>query len=114
MNAAAKQISQYHIFDGALNKMHVSKQSYVPLGLLILVLLSALVVIYTTNLQRMLCGQLETLKQQAHQLELQWGQLLLEQASLETPERVQQFATEQLHMILPTDKQMYILRVHSQ
>lgn len=114
MNAAAKHISQHNVFDGHLKEVHLSKRSCLHLFLLIAVLFSALAVIYITNLHRMMCSQLETLKQQAHQLELQWGQLLLEQASLATPARVQHLATDKLHMVLPTDKETYILRVRAQ
>ena len=111
MNAAAKHISQYNVFDGRLKEMHLSKQSCFHLFLLVAVLFSALAVIYTTNLHRMMCSQLETLQQQAHQLELQWGQLTLEQASLATPARVEQLASEKLQMVIPLNKQAFLLRV---
>lgn len=114
MNAAARQISQHNVFDGHLKEVHISKQSYFHLFLLVGVLFSALAVIYITNLHRMMCSQLETLEQQAHQLELQWGKLLLEQASLETPRRVQQLASDKLHMVLPLARQTQILRVRIQ
>jgi len=114
MNAAAKQLTQRNVFNGHFSDMHLSKQSCFQLVLLSAVLCSALAIIYTTNLHRMLCSQLESAQQQAHRLELQWGQLLLEQASLATPARVQQLAEDKLQMVLPTDKQTFVLRVRAQ
>jgi len=111
MNAAARQINQSSLFSGQLTDMRLSKQVCMQMALLIAVLLSALAVVYITNLHRITFSQLQVAEQQSHQLELQWGQLLLEQASLATPARVEKFAAEKLHMMLPADKNTFILRV---
>jgi cell division protein FtsL len=110
MNAAARMINQSSVFQGQLGKVHVSRQVYWQTLLLIFMLLSALAVVYTTNLHRVTCSRLQLAEQKAHQLQLQWGQLLLEQASLATPARVEQLATTQLHMVLPANKQAFVLR----
>lgn len=111
MNAAARDINQSNFFHGQLAEMRLSLSHCVQLGLLLLVLASALSVVYMTNLYRMTLSQLESSEQQAHQLQLQWGQLLLEQASLATPSRVQQLAEDKLHMALPMDKQTVVLHI---
>ncbi len=111
MNAAAKVIHQSNFFSGNLAEMRFSKYTYAQISLLFAVLLSALAVVYVTNLHRLTFSQLQTAEQQSHQLKLQWGQLLLEQASLATPARVQQLAEEKLHMVLPLNKQTIILRM---
>lgn len=110
MNAAAKGISQSDFFHGQLVNMRLSKQLCLQIALLVAVLVSALCVVYTTNVHRMTLSQLESAEQQAHQLQLQWGQLLLEQASLATPSRVQMLATDKLHMVLPVRQQTFVLR----
>ncbi len=110
MNAAAKVINQNSVFHGHLGKMQVSRYFYFQSALLCAVLLSALAVVYITNLTRITCSQLQSLEQESHQLQLQWGQLLLEQASLSTPARVEEMATERLHMVLPSRKQAFVLR----
>ncbi len=110
MNAAARGINQSDFFHGHLANMRLSRTLCLRMALLIAVLISALCVVYTTNVHRMSLSQLEQSEQQAHQLKLQWGQLLLEQASLATPSRVQQLATEQLQMALPINKQIFVLR----
>lgn len=111
MNAAAREIHQSNFFSGQFTDMRFSKQLCLQIVLLLAVLISAVAVIYITNLHRITFSQLQVAEQQGHQLQLQWGQLLLEQASLATPARVEQMATEKLHMMLPSDKQTIILRV---
>ncbi len=110
MNAAARGINQSNFFHGQLIHMRLSFSNALQIGLLFSVLLSALAVIYMTNLQRVTLSRLESSEQQTHLLQLQWGQLLLEQASLATPARVQQLAQEKLNMNLPVDKKMMVLR----
>lgn len=110
MNAAARAINQSNLFSGQLLEMRLSKQWCLILSLLVAVLVSSLAVIYTTNEHRLSFSQLQQLEQQSHQLQLQWGQLLLEQASLATPARVEQLASEKLQMRLPSDKDTYVLQ----
>ena len=90
--------------------MRFSRQLCLQLALLFAVLFSAVAVVYVTNLHRLTFSQLQVEEQQSHQLQLQWGQLLLEQASLATPGRVQELAEEKLHMTLPSNKETIILR----
>ena len=111
MNAAAREISQSNFFSGQLSEMRLSRQVWMQLVLLLSVLVSALAVVYVTNLHRLTLNELQLAEQQSNQLQLQWGQLLLEQASLANPARVEQLATEKLQMMLPTSKQTVILRV---
>ncbi len=111
MNAAARVISQSNLFNGQLADMHMSKSIYLLVVLLIAVLMSALGVVYTTNSYRYTFSQVQQEEQQTHHLQLQWGQLLLEQASLATPARVQELATQRLDMILPTSKNTHLLHV---
>jgi cell division protein FtsL len=110
MNAAAKDMSQSDFFHGHLVNMRLSKNMCLNLALQIGVLISALGVVYSTNLNRTVLNQLEQAEQQNHQLKLQWGQLLLEQASLATPSRVQEMAAKKLHMTLPDNQQTFVLR----
>ncbi len=106
MNAAARDINQTNFFHGQLMSMRLSFASVVRLSLMIVVLISALAVIYTTNYCRVTLDQVESAEQVSHKMNLQWGQLLLEQASLSTPSRVELLASEQLKMVLPNTKHM--------
>jgi cell division protein FtsL len=109
MNAAAKVINQSNIFNGHLADMQMSKSLYMMIVLMVAVLVSALAVIYSTNSYRVTLSLVQQEEHQTHLLELQWGQLLLEQASLATPARVQELATNQLNMTLPTAKNTLLL-----
>jgi cell division protein FtsL len=109
MNAAAKVINQGTIFNGQLADMHMSKSLYMLIVLLIAVLISAFAVVYSTNSYRSTFSLVEQEEQQNHFLQLQWGQLLLEQTSLATPARVEELAIEKLKMTLPTAKNTYYL-----
>lgn len=109
MNAAARVINQGTLFNGQLADMHMSKSFYFLIILLVSVLVSALGVIYNTNSYRQTFSQVQQEEQQAHLLQLQWGQLLLEQASLATPARVEELAIGHLKMTLPTTKNTFLL-----
>jgi cell division protein FtsL len=109
MNAAARVINQGNLFNGQLADMHMSKSIYMLIVLLAAVLVSGFTVIYSTNSYRSTLSQVEQEEQQTHFFQLQWGQLLLEQASLATPARVQELATEQLGMTFPDSKNTYLL-----
>jgi cell division protein FtsL len=111
MNAAAKVINQGTLFNGQLADMHLSKSIYLFSVLLLAVIVSALAVIYSTNSFRLTFSQVQQEEQQTHFLQVQWGQLLLEQASLATPYRVEKQAIEQLKMTLPTVKNTYLLKI---
>jgi len=110
MNAAAKMIHQSSLFQGQGARLHVSKALGLQTALLFLVLLSALSVVYAINMHRVTCGQMQMEEQRTHHLQLQWGQLLLEQASLATPARVEALATNKLHMVLPSHRRTFTLR----
>lgn len=110
MNTAAKAIQQSGFFQGQSARVVFSRRVFLQCALLFLVLGSALSVVYVINLHRVSCGQMQLAEQNTHRLELQWGQLLLEQASLATPGRVEKLAKEKLNMVYPTRQQIFALR----
>lgn len=109
MNAAARVINQGTLFNGQLANMHMSKSLYVLFFLLFAVLISAFGVVYSTNAYRSTFSLVEQEELQSTQLQLQWGQLLLEQSSLATPARVEEMARGKLKMTLPATKNTFIL-----
>lgn len=109
MNAAAKVINRSNLFNGHLADMHMSKSVSMLIIMLVAVLISALGVIYSTNSYRSTFSQVQQEEQQTHALELQWGQLLLEQASLATPARVQELAVDKLGMVFPNTNNTRLL-----
>ena len=104
MNAAAKVMSQTRIFQGDYKALSASVSLRILFILIALFFVSAISVVYVTHLNRVTYSQLEQAQYKAHQLQLQWGKLLLEQASLEAPARVQRISEKKLHMHLPQKK----------
>lgn len=73
--------------------------------LAVAVLLSALAAVYAKHHSRQLFVELEGLKTQRDDLNIEWGQLMLEQATWATPTRVELIARQRLGMTVPpTDK----------
>ena len=110
MNTAAKAIQQSSLFQGQGIKIQCSTQMFLQIAALLFVLMSALSVVYVINLHRVTCGQIQMADQKTHRLQLQWGQLLLEQASLATPARVERLAKNKLNMVFPSHDKTFILR----
>lgn len=110
MNAAARAIGQNNLFNGRFLDMRLSKELSTILFLLMAVLCNSLSIVYITNTYRLHHSQLHQLEQQAQQLQFQWGQLLLERASLATPARIQLIAEEKLDMKFPISQETYLLQ----
>ncbi len=69
--------------------------------LLVLVLASGLGVVRTTHQNRFAFNELQELRERANQLDIQWGQLLIEQSTFAFEGRVEQKAREELGMRVP-------------
>ena len=65
------------------------------------VLVSGLLVVRTTHENRFAFNELQQLRDQAVQLDVEWGQLLLEQSTFGVDGRIEQKAAEQLQMQVP-------------
>ena len=79
--------------------------------MLVAVVLSALSVVTSQHKARKLFIELQKEKEQAQQMEVEWGQLQLEQSTWATPARVEQVAVQKLQMHLPKNGQVQFIRV---
>lgn len=77
----------------------------------VLVVVSALMVVSTTQVVRRDINELETLRREASALQVQWGQYLLEQSTWAAYGRVENAATSELNMIAPTADDIVLVRV---
>jgi cell division protein FtsL len=68
---------------------------------LTLVLVAGLSVIATTHENRFAFNELQVLRHEANGLEVEWGQLLIEQSTFGVEGRIEQKAFEQLQMEVP-------------
>ncbi|MDX8399642.1 MAG: cell division protein FtsL [Gallionellaceae bacterium] len=78
--------------------------------LLIAAIVSALGVVTSQHKARKLFIELQREKDRAQQMEVEWGQLQLEQSTLATLARVEGIATEKLQMRLPKSSQIQFVR----
>jgi len=75
--------------------------SFVYYLLLVTLLSSGLMVVRTPHENRFAFNELQQLRDQANALDVEWGQLLLEQSTFGVDGRIEQKAIEQLKMQVP-------------
>ncbi len=73
-------------------------------------LLTALGVVYTKHESRKLFVQLQQLQSTRDELDIEWGQLQLEQSTWSTHSRIEQFAQRQLDMVAPEHRSVVIVK----
>ncbi|MDX8385690.1 MAG: cell division protein FtsL [Gallionella sp.] len=79
--------------------------------LLLVVVICALSVVTSQHKARKLLIELQTEKEFALQMEVEWGQLQLEQSTWATPVRIGQVAEQTLRMHLPRVEQIKLIRI---
>ena len=79
----------------------VSRSSLALFSLLAIVLVSGLLVVKTTHQNRFTFNDLQELKDEAVDLDVAWGQLLIEQSTFGVEGRIEQKAVDQLAMRVP-------------
>ena len=100
-----------------MNRSHPSQQKALSPGVILVVaflwvatVASAIGVVATTQIVRRDVNSLETLRREASQLQVQWGQLLLEQSTWSTQERIQQVALQKLQMVEPLPNNTVVIK----
>ena len=78
--------------------------------LLVAVVLCALSVVTSQHKARKLFIELQKEKEQAQKMDVEWGQLQLEQSTWATPARVEQVAVKKLQMQLPKNGQVQFIK----
>ncbi len=79
----------------------------VLIGLLIV---SAFALVYLKDLNRRLFIQYQTMAHTNQQAQIEWGKLLLEESTWTAQASVQQIASNRLKMVIPTGKDIILLR----
>ena len=82
--------------------------------LLMLAIICALSVVTSQHKARKLFIELQSEKDKAQQMEVEWGQLQLEQSTLALPARVEKIASRQLQMQMPQGKQIQFVRIEAE
>ncbi len=73
--------------------------------------LCALLLITSQHKARKLFNELEIEQEKAKQLDVEWGQLQLEQSTWAAPSRVERLARERLHMLNPDPRRTVVVPV---
>ncbi len=81
------------------------------IALLLLCIACALGVVTSQHRARKLFVELQKEKDRAQQMEVEWGQLQLEQSTWEMPARVEKISGRQLQMQLPKGEQIQFVRI---
>ncbi len=70
---------------------------------------SAIALIYTKHESRKLFVELEGLTQERDELNIEWGQLQIEQSTWSTHARIEQVATDDLALVRPDAEEIYVI-----
>ncbi len=73
-------------------------------------IVSSVGVVYSTHKCRQLIHQLETAKREAAELQVEWGQYLLEQSTWAAYSRIEQVAVDKLDMQVPQTKDIVFIQ----
>ena len=88
----------------------ISAASWIGLVALLMVTTgSATGVIYSTHKSRHLLNDLQQLEQRRNELQVEWGQLLLEQSSLVSQGRIENLAIAELGMKIPATENVVVV-----
>ena len=71
--------------------------------------LSALALVYTKHESRKLFVELEGLSQERDELNIEWGQLQIEQSTWAQHARIEQVATDDLSLVRPTTAEIFVI-----
>ena len=71
--------------------------------------MSAMALVYTKHEARKLFVELETLTHQRDELNIEWGQLQIEQSTWATHARIEQVAADRLSLIRPESAEIFVI-----
>jgi cell division protein FtsL len=93
------------------SSQNISVQVWVGfLSVLVMVMISATGVVYSTHKSRHLLNELQILEKQRNELQVVWGQLLLEQSSLVSQGRIEDRAIAELGMEIPVIENVMVIQ----
>lgn len=75
----------------------------------IVCVVTALAIVYTKHESRKVFVELEQLARERDELNIEWGQLQIEQSTWATHGRIEQVATEDLELIRPPASEIYVI-----
>lgn len=71
--------------------------------------LSSMAIVYTKHESRKLFVELEALTHERDELNIEWGQLQIEQSTWATHARIEKVATDDLSLARPSSSEIYVI-----
>lgn len=94
-----------------LSRFLGDKLKLIIFALVMASLASAVSVVYSKHQNRLLFVELENLNKERDHMNVEWGQLQLEQSTWATDSRIEKIATEKLHMRNATYENTVIIKL---
>ena len=92
--------------------MQVSAQHHpflLVIAFALVCVLSAMALVYTKHESRRLFVELEQLTHERDELNIEWGQLQIEQSTWATHARIEQVATDDLSLVRPQSTEIFVI-----
>ena len=89
---------------------HSGRKFWLKLALVLCLMTSAIMVNYVSHLNRNLFSDYQIQLQERDHLDVEWGQLLLEQSAFAAHSRVEQVAIKKLGMRVPNADEIALVR----
>lgn len=86
------------------------KELLLSMGLVLVMVLTALGVVYSSHISRELFAEQALLQERNDQLQLEWAQLLLEQSAFTSPGQIESVAAQELDMVLPDVRNIELVK----
>jgi cell division protein FtsL len=86
-----------------------SRQPFMLVVFALICVLSAIALIYTKHESRKLFVELESLTDKRDELNIEWGQLQIEQSTWATHARIEQVATDDLSLVRPAATEIFVI-----
>lgn len=109
MNAAARLVRQNILTRHWVVSVLLTRTQTLLMLLTAAVLMSALSIIYVTNVSRNIHASIQQTVAERNELHIQWDQLLLEKSTWTMQARVEHVATNQMGMLVPDHKSVVIV-----
>lgn len=110
MNAAARLVHQNVLSRHLVLTHFLTRRQIAVLILALMVLLSALGIIYVTHTTRVLHAAYQHQLVEQNQIQLEHSQLLLERSTWMVQERIQKLAEQKLGMVMPDNQSVVVIR----
>jgi cell division protein FtsL len=111
MTSATQVLTQRIAKTSRFSMFSIIKQHLAIFTLIGLLLVSAFGVVYMRDLHRRLFIDLQTAQKTTDTLQVEWGQLLLEQSTWAAPSRTQELAQDNLDMQVPALRSINLVAI---